>query len=91
MVNIKVYNSKHMYFVAKPIHNPHFILPYYYLILRLLQYLTHVTYNTCDIYDNMVRAMCGLQLKDRKKSTDLTSMLGLSETIDELAMANSVH
>ena len=36
----------------------------------------------------MVRAMCGVQLKDRKRSTDL--MLGLNETIDQLAMANSV-
>ena len=32
--------------------------------------------------------MCGVQLKDR--STDLMFMLGLSETIDQLAMANSV-
>ena len=38
----------------------------------------------------MVRAMCGVQLKDRKRSTDLTLMLGLNETIDQLAMANSV-
>ena len=33
--------------------------------------------------------MCGLQLKDRKISTDLMLMLGLRETIDKLAMANS--
>ena len=39
----------------------------------------------------MVRAMCGVQLKDRKRSTDLMFMLGLNETIDHLAMANSVH
>ena len=39
----------------------------------------------------MVRAMCGVQLKDRKKSMDLMHMLGLNETIDQLAMANSVH
>ena len=39
----------------------------------------------------MVRAMCGVQLKDRKRSKDLMFMLGLYETIDQLAMANSVH
>ena len=33
--------------------------------------------------------MCGVQLKDRKRSKDL--MLGLNETIDQLAMANSVR
>ena len=38
-----------------------------------------------------MRAMCGVQLKDRKRSTDLMLMLGLSETIDQLTMANSVH
>ena len=38
-----------------------------------------------------VRAMCAVQLKDRKRSMDLTFMLGLSETIDQLAMANSVR
>ena len=38
----------------------------------------------------MVRAMCGVQLKERKRSTDLMFMLGLKETIDQLAMANSV-
>ena len=38
----------------------------------------------------MVRGACGVQLKDRKRSTDLMSMLGLNETIDQLAMANSV-
>ena len=35
--------------------------------------------------------MCGVQLKDRKRSTDLMFMLGLDKTIDLLAMANSVH
>ena len=40
---------------------------------------------------SMVRAMCGLQLNDRKISTDLMFMLGLKETIDQLAMANSVR
>ena len=39
---------------------------------------------------SMVRAMRGVQLKDRKRSTDLMLMLGLKETIDQLAMANSV-
>ena len=29
-------------------------------------------------------------LKDRKRSTDLMFKLGLNETMDELAMANSV-
>ena len=38
----------------------------------------------------MVRVMCGVQPKDRKRSTDLIFMLGLSETIDQLAMENSV-
>ena len=33
--------------------------------------------------------MCGVQFKDRKRSTDLMFMLGLKETIDQLAMANS--
>ena len=40
---------------------------------------------------SMVRAMCGVQLKDRKGSTDLMFMLGLKETIDQLAMANIVR
>ena len=30
----------------------------------------------------MVRAMCGIQLKNIKRSTDLMFTLGLSETID---------
>ena len=38
----------------------------------------------------MVKAMCVVQLKDRKRSMDLMFMLGLNETIDQLAMANSV-
>ena len=38
----------------------------------------------------MVRVMCGVQLKDRKRYTDLMFMLGLNETMDQLAMANSV-
>ena len=39
----------------------------------------------------MVRAMCGLQLKDRKRSKDLMLMLSLNETIDQLGMANSIR
>ena len=39
----------------------------------------------------MVRSLCGVQLKDRKSSMDLMLMFGLNETIDHLAMANSVH
>ena len=38
----------------------------------------------------MVRAMCGVQLKERKTCTDLMPMLGLNETINRLAMAKSV-
>ena len=38
-----------------------------------------------------MRAMCGVQLKDRKRSTDLMFMLGLNDTMDQFAMANSVH
>ena len=39
----------------------------------------------------MVREMCGVQLKDRKRSTDLMFMLGLNETVDQLATENSVR
>ena len=35
--------------------------------------------------------MCGVQLKDRIRSTDLMFMLSLKETIDQMAMANSVR
>ena len=38
----------------------------------------------------MVRAMCGVQLKDRKRSSDLMFMLGLNETVDQLGISNSV-
>ena len=38
-----------------------------------------------------MREMCGVLLKDRKRSTDLMFMLGFNEAIDQLAMANSVH
>ena len=40
---------------------------------------------------SMVTAMCGVLLKDRKRSTDLMFMLGLNEAIDQLAMTTSVH
>ena len=40
---------------------------------------------------SMVSAMCGVQLKDRRRSTKMMFMLGLSETIDQLAMENSVR
>ena len=36
----------------------------------------------------MASSMCGIQLKDRKRSTDLIFILDLNETIDQLAMAN---
>ena len=37
-----------------------------------------------------VRAMCGVQLTDRKRGKDLMLVLCLTETIGQLAMANSV-
>ena len=40
---------------------------------------------------SMVRAMCGVQLKDRRRYTHLMIMLGLNETMDRLVMANSVY
>ena len=40
---------------------------------------------------SMVRAICGVQPRDIKRSTDLIFMLGLNETIDQLAMTNSVR
>ena len=39
----------------------------------------------------MMRAMCGVLLKDRKRCKDFMLMLGLNETIDQLTIANSVH
>ena len=39
---------------------------------------------------SIVRAISRVQLKDRKRSKDLMLVLGLSETTDQLAMANSV-
>ena len=35
--------------------------------------------------------MCGVQLKDRKRSKDLMLMLSLNEAMDLLAMSNCVH
>ena len=40
---------------------------------------------------SIVRVMCGVQLENRKRSTYLMFVLGLSETKDKLAMANSVR
>ena len=37
----------------------------------------------------MLRGMCGVQLRDRKRAKGL--MLGFNETIDLLAMASSVR
>ena len=39
----------------------------------------------------MVSEMCGAQLNDQKRSTDLMFMLGLNETMDQLALASSVR
>ena len=39
----------------------------------------------------MVRAMCGVKLKDRKKTEELMSMLDLEETVDQLAKVNGVR
>ena len=44
-----------------------------------------------DIKIHMVRAMCGVQLKDRKRATDLILLLSLNETVDQFDMVNSVH
>ena len=38
-----------------------------------------------------MRTMCEVQLIDRKRSTDLMFILGLNETMDQLAMVNSVR
>ena len=40
---------------------------------------------------SIVKAMCEVQLKDRKMSKDLTLMLGMNETIDQLGIANNVR
>ena len=36
-------------------------------------------------------AICGVQLKDRKRNTGCMFMLCFNETTDQLAMSNSVH
>ena len=38
-----------------------------------------------------MRAMCGVQLKDVKRGMNLMAVLGVSETINLLAMAISVY
>ena len=40
---------------------------------------------------SMVKAMCEVQLLDGKRFMGFMFMLGLSETIEQLAMANSVR
>ena len=40
---------------------------------------------------SMVRAMCGVQLKDKERYTDIILMLGLTEGIDQLVMAKSIR
>ena len=35
-----------------------------------------------------MRAIYGVQLKDRKRSAELVFMLGFSETMDQMAMAD---
>ena len=42
----------------------------------------------CRTKRSIVREMCGVQLKDRKRFEDL--MLGLNETMDQMAIASSV-
>ena len=39
---------------------------------------------------SMVRVLCGVEVKDRKRSMDLMLILGLNETIDQLTTAISV-
>ena len=39
----------------------------------------------------MVRVKCGVQFKGRKRAKDMMLVLGLNETKDQLAMANSIH
>ena len=38
-----------------------------------------------------MRAMCGVLLIDRKRPKDFMLMFGFNETVDHLAMANSVR
>ena len=39
----------------------------------------------------MVGVVCGVKLRDRRRSRDLMLMLGLNETVEHLVMASSVH
>ena len=43
-----------------------------------------------NVWSNVVRAMFGVQLKGTKIAMDLMLMMGLNETIDQMAMAISV-
>ena len=47
-----------------------------------------VKHGALEFYD--MRALSGVQLKDRRKTKDLMLMLGLNETIHQLVMANRV-
>ena len=38
----------------------------------------------------MVRAMCGVLLKDRIRAKDFMLILGMNDTIDQLSMPNNV-
>ena len=40
---------------------------------------------------SMVRAMCGVQLRDRKPTKNSMHWLAFNETINQLVIANSVH
>ena len=35
--------------------------------------------------------MCGLRLKDGKRANDLMLILGLNETMDQLAITHNIH
>ena len=39
----------------------------------------------------MVRAMCGAKLMEKKRTEDLTEMLGLKETVVQMAKVNGVR
>ena len=39
----------------------------------------------------MVRAMCGAKLMERKRTEDLMEMLGLKETVVQMAKANEMR
>ena len=39
----------------------------------------------------MVRAMCGAKLMEKKRTEDLMEMLGLKETVVQMATANGVR